>query len=105
MPDRYEREIEDILRKQGDWNRRRSMGPRRGTGPRRSASIPPFTFSERCLAIAIIAALISGGWAYALGGGNLITGIIAVIGAVCVALVALSSFIERRRSSQYNRWR
>src|SRR5690348_3362071 len=99
MPDRYEREIEDILRRQGDWNRRRSIGPRR------SSSIPPFTFSERCLAIAIIAALVGGGWAYALGGGNLITGIIAVIGAVCVALVALSSFIEKRRSSPYNRGR
>lgn len=97
MPDRYEREIEDILRKQGGWNRRRSMGPRRRT------SIPPFTLSERCLAIAIIAALVAGGWAYANGGGNLITGIIALVGAVCVALVALSSFIERQRPSSYNR--
>lgn len=98
MPDRYEREIEDILRRQGDWNKRRRPAPRRST------SIPPLTFSERCLAIAIIAALVSGGWAYANGGGNLITGIIALIGAVCVALVALSSFIVKQRSSPY-RWR
>ena len=99
MPDKYEREIEDILRRQGDWNKRRRSSARRST------SVPPLTFPEQCLAIAIIAALVSGGWAYAIGGGNLITGIIALIGAVCVALVALSSFIMKQRSSPYNRWR
>src|SRR5579883_2644300 len=97
MPDRYEREIEDILRRQGDWGK-----PRR-PGPRRSTPIPPLTFPERCLVIAVIAALVGGGWAYA-DGSNFITGIIAVVGAVCVALVALSSFLVKERPSPY-RWR
>jgi hypothetical protein len=92
MPDKYEREIDDILRRSLDGH-----PLRRASAHRRRA--PQLTFSERCLAIAIVAALVGGGWAYAMGGGNLITGFLGLIGAVCVALVALSSFLTKQRSS------
>lgn len=105
MPNKYEREIEEILRNlersesKTGFGQRVSGRMRHRTGARRSMSIPQLNFSERCLAIAIIAALCAGGWAYAHDSGDLITGVIALVGAVCVALVALSSFLARPRSS------
>jgi len=97
MPDKYEREIDDILRRSLD-----ARPPRRASV--RHRRVPQLTFSERCLAIAIIVALVGGGWAYTMGGGNLITGVLGLIGAVCVALVALSSFLTKQRPSS-TRWR
>jgi hypothetical protein len=97
MPDKYEREIDEILRR--GLNAR---PPRRGNVRWRRA--PQFTFSERCLVIALVAALVGGGWAYANGGGNLITGFLGVIGATGVAFVALSSFIVKPRPSS-TQWR
>ena len=103
MPDKYEREIEDILRNLKN-DEPRGLGPmrRRTSAPRRSPG-PQLTFPEWCLAIAIAAALLGGGLAYALREGNLLTGLLALIGTVCIALVALSSFIIKERP--VSRWR
>lgn len=116
MSNKYEREIEEILRNlersepaAGTGQRSGQRIPRR-RGPRRGFSLPHLNFAEWCLLIAVIAALVGGGWAQAAhsldGGGNLITGIIALIGAVCVALVASSNFMARPRyqspSTRYN---
>lgn len=97
MPDKYEREIDEILRRGLD-----ARPPRRGSVRWRQA--PQFTFSERCLVIALVAALVGGGWAYANGGGNLITGFLGLIGAAGVAFVALSSFLVKQRPSS-PQWR
>ncbi len=116
MSNKYEREIEEILRNlersepAGGAERRHSPRMPRRTGPRRSLSLPRLTFPEWCLLIAVVAALVGGGWAQAAhsldGGGTLITGIIALIGAVCLVLVATSNFIARPRyqtpASRYN---
>ena len=105
MPNKYEREIEEILRNlertesKTGFGQRVSKRMRRKAGVRRSMPVLHLNFSEWCLAIAIVAALFAGGWAYAHGSGDLITGTIALVGAVCVALVALSSFLVRPRSS------
>lgn len=105
MPNKYEREIEEILRNLERSESRTGFGQRVGgrtrhkTGARRSISIPHLNFSEWCLAIAIIAALSAGGWAYAHDSGDLATGTIALVGTICVALVALSSFLARPRVS------
>jgi hypothetical protein len=107
MPNKYEREIEEILRNlersepKAGFGRRGSGRPRRKPGARRSMPAIRLSLSEWCLIIAGVAALSAGGWAYAQheDGGNIITGIIALIGAVCVALVAISPFINRRRYS------
>jgi Ca2+/Na+ antiporter len=52
--------------------------------------------------IAVIAALISGGYAYAVG-PNIVTGIFAIVGAVCLVLTVISAFSFRSRSSRYSR--
>jgi hypothetical protein len=104
MPDKYEREIEDILRNIKSKEPEAGLRPiRRRASARRSSFVPQRNFPEWCLIIAIVAALLGGGLAYALGGGNVVTGFIALIGAACLALVALSSFIERQRPSSFRR--
>jgi hypothetical protein len=109
MPNKYEREIEEILRNlersesKAGFGQRVGGRMRRRAGARRSMPTLHLNFSEWCLAIAIVAALSAGGWAYA-NDGNLVTGIIAVVGAVCVALVALSSFLVRPHPSSPGRY-
>jgi hypothetical protein len=104
MPNKYEREIEEILRNlersqpKAGFGQRVGGRMRRSAGTRRSMPAIHLNFSEWCLIIAGAAALAAGGWAYA-NGGNLITGIIALVGLMCVALVALSSFLVERRSA------
>jgi uncharacterized membrane protein len=68
-------------------------------------SLPPFGLAEWCLLIAIVAGLAGGGWAYAQGGGNLITGLLAIVGAVCVILIACSAFLGNQRRSSSGKWR
>jgi hypothetical protein len=106
MPNKYEREIEEILRNlertesKTGFGQRGSRHMRHKAGVRRSMPTLRLNFSEWCLVIAIVAALGAGGWAYAHDtSGDLVTGSIALIGAICVALVALSSFLVRPRSS------
>ena len=105
MPNKYEREIEEILRNLERTEPKAGLGQRvsgrlrRKATARRSMPSLHLTFSEWCLVIAVIAALGAGGWEYAQGGGTLATGIIALVGAVCVVLVALSPFIIRQRYS------
>lgn len=99
MSNKYEREIEEILRnlertepKEGS---RRPSGERLRRRTRRRLPMVHLDFAEWCLTLAVITALVSGGWAYANGLGNLVTGIIALIGAVFVILVAISAFLEQ----------
>jgi hypothetical protein len=113
MPNRYEREIEEILRnlehtepKSGPKFGKR---PRRGPGdrmPRQQRRFVSFHFSasEWLLIIAVVAALVAGGYAYAQRTADLVTGIIAAIGILCLILVAISQVLfrpRRARSVQY----
>jgi len=116
MPNKYEREIEEILRNlertepKTGFGRKGSRRVRRPAGARRSMPPIRLTFSDWCLLIACIAGVTAGGWAFAQhrldGGGNVITGIIALIGAVCIVIVAVSPFFARPRysspSGRYN---
>ncbi len=110
MPNRYEREIEEILRnlehtepgtarKQRTGERvRRSPGPR--VRQRRSASLN-FSLSEWLLIIAIVTALGAGGYAFTLrsaGPGGILTPLLAAVSVVCLFLVALSHYLFRPRS-------
>lgn len=109
MLEKYEREIEEIVRNLEHRERKASSGPKRSGRLRRKASVrrnkPTFhlTLSEWCLTIACVAALGAGGWADAHGSGDLITGIIGLIGAVCLAFVALSSSVVKLRYSSSTR--
>ncbi|HEX7733869.1 MAG TPA: hypothetical protein VF458_03375 [Ktedonobacteraceae bacterium] len=115
MPNKYEREIEEILRNlertepKGGFGQRVNRRVPRKPGVSRGFSLPRLSFPEWCLLIALVAALGAGGWAQAtshdtLFPGNLATGLIAVIGAICIGLVALSNFIHRPRYQAPNRY-
>jgi hypothetical protein len=111
MPNRYEREIEEILRnmeatetKPGPGQRfsgrlRRKPDPRKR--PQRRG-LPSFKFksTEWFIIIAVAMALISGGYAYANNGLQTeVTGILVIIGTICLLLVVLSPFLQRSRQS------
>lgn len=117
MPNRYEREIEEILRNLESTEPKQSIGRKFGerlrrkpnnrvSPPRRTAPSLNFGISEWLIVIAVITALIAGGYAYANDGQpTLVTGILAIIGAICLFLLALSQFIFRSpRSSQSSRY-
>jgi len=117
MPNRYEREIEEILRnlehtdpKQGTGQKfgerlRRRSSPR-SRMPIRQRSLFSFQFSltERLLIIAVVAALVAGGYAYAQGQPDIFSAIVACIGVVCLLGVALSHFLFRPRPTQSIRY-
>ena len=107
MPNKYEREIEEILRNMERTEPKPGLGQKLGGRIRRKSdsrsnvrrrSEPSLHFgvSEWCLAIAVCAALFAGGWAYA-HGADIFTGVIAVIGAVCLAVVIILPFMSRSR--------
>ena len=105
MPNRYEREIEEILRNleqaeqakpglgqkfSGRLRRRPSSVVR--TRQRSSFSLR-FTVVEWLLIIAVGAALLAGGYAFANETPDIFSGIVAAVGTVCLVLIALSHFL------------
>ena len=110
MPNRYEREIEEILRNLETTEPKPNLGQKFGerlrrkqdhrTRPRRQG-LPTLRFktSEWLILIAVLAALIAGGYAYANGEPNIVTGILAIVGGVCLVLLVLSPFLLRSRQS------
>jgi hypothetical protein len=115
MSNRYEREIEEILRnleqaepKPGigqkfSGRQRRDPGRHINSRPRFSLSFRLST-SEWLLVVAIVAALIAGGYAHLRGSIDYFSIALASIGVVCMALVALSQFIllpKRDRATRY----
>ncbi len=117
MPNRYEREIEEILRnlehaeqtkpglgqKFSERLRRRPSSVVR-TRQRRSFSLR-FTIVEWLLIIAVGAALLAGGYAFANNEtANVFTGIVAAVGTVCLILIALSHFLFGSRNGRSVRY-
>jgi hypothetical protein len=114
MPNKYEREIEEILRSldQSAPKPRLSQRLRRKTTERprgQKRSLPTFNFglSEWCLIIAWVAALIAGGWAFAQhsldGNGDLFTGGIALISLGCLVMVVILAFMPHSRYPGHTR--
>jgi hypothetical protein len=114
MPNRYEREIEEILRNLETTEPKPGLGQRFGERlrrkpdyrvkpPRRSFPSLHLRTSEWFMIFAVIAALIGGGYAYAVG-PNIVTGIFAIVGAVCLVLTVLSAFGSRSRPSRSSRY-
>jgi len=115
MPNRYEREIEEILRslepnesRPGSGQKlnkriRGKSGPRAPMRQHRPISIQ-FSPTEWLLIVTVIGALIGGGYAYAIGGGNVITLVLSLISFVCFMIVAFSYFLLRERSPRSTRY-
>lgn len=100
MPNRYEREIEDILRTMKRTEPKRSLRERLHLGrrgqarrsermrprPARSALHLNFSPSEWCFMGGIVLGLVAAGGAYASGGGTALTGVLAVLAFLCIIL-------------------
>ena len=108
MPNKYEREIEEILRnleqtepkagmgqKFNERLRRKPVAPRVRPRPSSTFSLT-LTVSDWLLITAIGIALIAGGLAF-IDGQTIVTGILAVVGLVCIVLVAASQFVFKPR--------
>ena len=115
MPNKYEREIEEILRNLEQTGPKPGLGQKlSGRFRRKSAYRTPtgktgfpsihFSLSEWFLFIAVVAALIAGGYEYELGEPTLVTGVVALVGALCLVLVVLSPFFRSNRSTQSTRY-
>ena len=109
MPNRYEREIEEILRnleqsepktnqKPNERRRQRATPPPRPRPQARGNVAPPLSTVEWLLIVAVVLALVAGGYAYIMD-ADLATGILAVISFICVVLIACSQFILRPRQA------
>jgi hypothetical protein len=114
MPNRYEREIEEILRNLEQTEPKTGRGPkfgdrqRRKQSLRRSSSRRPMSSlhlstTEWLLVAAVITALVAGGYAY-IQETNIVTGILASISLLCLILVALSHFVFNRSRPQSTRY-
>ncbi len=108
MPNKYEREIEEILRnleqtepKAGigqKFNERIRRKPAPRVRPRPSSNFSlALTVSDRLLMTAIGIALVAGGFAFFVDGPSVVTGVLAIVGLVCVILVACSQLVFRSR--------
>ena len=100
MPERYEREIEDILRNTERTRPKQSLRERLHLGrpggarrpePMRSRSARTdrhraLSTSEWCFLAGILLGLAAGGIAYASGGSTLLTGTLAVLAFLCILL-------------------
>jgi hypothetical protein len=112
MSNKYEREIEEILRnlertdpKAGGKGIKQRGSGRRKVATQRSLFNLRLSFSEWCLIVACLAALAGGGWAYAHANtGDLVTGLLALVGIICIAIVAISPFVARPYPSSSRRY-
>jgi ABC-type multidrug transport system fused ATPase/permease subunit len=106
MSNKYEREIEEILRNLEKTEPKPSIGQKISGRLRRKSEVryrtrrramPALNFSasEWLLIIAWLAALLAGGWAFAQGAADLFTGTVAVIGAVCLLVMLILPFVGR----------
>ena len=115
MSNRYEREIEEILRNLEQAEPKPGLGQkfsgrlRRGPS-RRVNSRPRFSLSfnlstsEWLLVAAIVMALIAGGYAHLRGSVDYFSIVVASIGVVCMVLVALSQFVLLPKRDQGTRY-
>lgn len=110
MSNKYEREIEEILRNMERSAPKPGLGQRMRRKPeargRRPGRLPSFRFglAEWCLLISFVAALVAGGWAYAHysiitgdTGANIVTGSLATLSVACLLLAIISPFLTQSR--------
>jgi hypothetical protein len=120
MPNRYEREIEEILRNMEQTepkpsfrerlnmrrrSRQRSQQPTRPK-PARPAFRWNLSTSEWYFAVGILLGLIAAGWAYLnTGQANLLTGFLAILGFFCVIMGIVIPWRESTRPYYKPTWR
>lgn len=110
MPNRYEREIEEIL------NRMEESEPRRGFGdrirpmqrpPSRARSMPSLRvpFADVLMLLSVILVLVAAGLAYFEGSATIVTGIIGAIALVLFVVALVVGWRDRFRPQKKAQWR
>jgi hypothetical protein len=110
MPNRYQREIEEIL------NRMEETEPRRGLGdrvrpvqhsPTRARSLPTLRISlvEALMLLSIILTLVATGLAFFDGSANVVTGIIGMVALVLFVVALVVGWRDRFRPQPKTQWR
>lgn len=107
MPNRYQREIEEIL------SRMEESEPRRGDRirplqrpPTRARSLPRWRipFVELMMLLSIALTLIAAGLAFFDGAPNLITGIIGAVALILFVVALVVGWRDRFRPQQKSQW-
>jgi hypothetical protein len=110
MPNRYEREIEEILSRMEESEPRRGFGDRirpLQRPPSRARSLPSFniSFIEILMLLSIFLTMIATGIAYFNGVADLITGIIGVVALVLFVVALVVGWRDRFRPQPKSQWR
>ncbi|HEY7849526.1 MAG TPA: hypothetical protein VIC27_05635 [Ktedonobacterales bacterium] len=110
MPNRYQREIEEILSRMEESEPRRGLGDRirpMQRPPTRSRSLPTWRlpFVEALILLSIALTLIAVGLAYFDGSAGLITGIIGSAALVLFVVALVVGWRSRFRPQQAAQWR
>ncbi len=119
MPNKYEREIEEILRNmertEPKPSFRERLNMRRQARAKHVEDLRPrparpslqlnLSTSEWCFALGIFLGLVAGGWAFVTG-ANVLTGFLAVLAFICIIMGIVTPWRESRRlSSRGPSWR
>ncbi len=110
MPNRYQREIEEILSRMEESEPRRGLGDRIRPvqrPPVRSRSMPTMTISfvETLMLVSILFTLIACGLAYFDGAADLVSGIIGVVALVLFVVALVVGWRGRFRPQHAPQWR
>ena len=110
MPNRYEREIEEILSRMEESEPRRGLGDRirpLQRPPTRPRSLPRMriAFAEILMLLAIVLTLVAAGIAYFNGAADIVTGIIGSVALVLFVVALVVGWRDRFRPPLKSQWR
>ncbi|HEU0026337.1 MAG TPA: hypothetical protein VFQ25_04415 [Ktedonobacterales bacterium] len=111
MPNRYEREIEEILSRMEESEPRKGLGdrirpfrrPARPRGPQ-MPRMPQIALLELLLLLAIVFILIAAGFAFYDGTPSPISGLIGLVGLVIFVVALVVGWRDRFRPSSKPQW-
>lgn len=112
MPNRYEREIEEILRnleqaepRPGGQKFAERLRRKPGARVRQPRFSLHLSLQERLLLTALIAAFIAGGYAYLTQHSDLFSLVLSFVAFVCIILLVCSYYLFQPRRAQSTRYR
>jgi hypothetical protein len=109
MPNRYEREIEEILSRMEESEPRKGLGDRirpfRRPARPRGPQAPQIALLELLLLFAIVLILVAAGFAFYDGAPSPISGLIGLAGLVLFVVALVVGWRDRFRPSSKPQWR